>query len=107
MDKRSSRHWINSWKESAEKLSGNSIIEISSDNRVLVEGHLGICQYQSDTIRVRIQTGCAAISGEKLYLDKMTSESIILGISFGAISLLMTFYAYSKSFSYICNDYDK
>ena len=78
MDKRSSRHWINSWKESAEKLSGNSIIEISSDNRVLVEGHLGICQYQSDTIRVRIQTGCAAISGEKLYLDKMTSEYLII-----------------------------
>lgn len=87
MDKRSSRHWINSWKESAERLSGNSIIEITSDNRVLVEGHLGICQYQSDTIRVRIQTGCAAISGEKLYLDKMTSEYLIISGKITAVSI--------------------
>ena len=87
MDKHASRHWIEGWKTNAEKLSGDSIIEISSDNRVLVEGHLGICQYQSDTIRVRIQTGCAAISGEKLYLDKMTSEYLIISGKITAVSI--------------------
>ena len=72
MDKHASRHWIEGWKTNAEKLSGDSIIEISSDNRVLVEGHLGICQYESSIVSVLVKTGCVTISGEKLYLDKMT-----------------------------------
>ena len=78
MDKRSSRHWADSWKPKIETLSKNSIIEISSDNRVLVEGHLGICQYNSCAIRVLIKTGCATISGENLYLERMTSEYLVI-----------------------------
>lgn len=87
MDKRSSRHWIDGWKANAEKLSSNSIIEIASDNRVLVEGHLGICQYQSNAISVRIKTGCVTICGEKLYLDKMTSEYLIICGKINTISI--------------------
>ncbi len=78
MDKHASRHWIEGWKTNAEKFSGDSIIEISSDNRVLVEGHLGICQYESSIVSVLVKTGCITISGEKLYLDKMTSEYLII-----------------------------
>lgn len=78
MDKQSSRHWIEGWKSSAEQFFGSSIIEISSDNRVLVEGHLGICQYESSSIRVLVKTGCITVSGERLYLDRMTSEYLII-----------------------------
>ena len=78
MDKRFSKHWADTWKPSIQRFSNNSIIEISSDNRVLVEGHLGICQYNSCAIRVLIKTGCATISGENLYLERMTSEYLVI-----------------------------
>ena len=76
------RNWMQQLLESAdlpaEALPGLPVIEVCADQRVLIEHHLGICQYGSAEITVKVAFGWVRITGEALKLACMTKEKLVI-----------------------------
>lgn len=54
------------------------LIEIASDQRVLIEHHLGISLYGTDQICVKVKFGSICVEGKGLLLTRMTKEQLII-----------------------------
>lgn len=76
------RHLIDRLTEeadlAAQPLPGRPIVEISGDNRVLIENHFGVKEYGTQRITVKVKYGCVCVCGSSLELQRMTREQLVI-----------------------------
>ena len=65
-----------------------SIIELTDNNRVLIERHLCITEYTTHTICVRMKFGNVQIEGMDLMIDKMCKDQLVVSGQIYCIHLL-------------------
>lgn len=61
-----------------ESVSGQPIVELTGDSRVLIENHSGVSEYTRERIGVRLCYGMLCVCGEKLELLKMTNHQLVI-----------------------------
>lgn len=71
-----------------ESLPGQVLIEITGDNRVLIEHHRGVLQYGQEQICIKVKYGAVEITGCKLELCCMTKEQLVITGKIGGIRLI-------------------
>ena len=71
-----------------ELIPGETLIEITGQNRVLIEHHKGVSQYDSQSIGVRVNYGLICVTGHRLELSHMTKEKLVIGGNIECIRLL-------------------
>lgn len=71
-----------------ETIPGQTIIEIAGENRVLIEHHQGVSQYDSQNIGVRVKFGLICVSGTCLELTQMTRERLVISGIIEAVRLI-------------------
>lgn len=64
--------------EDANRTSGQSLVEIAGDYRVLIENHFGIVSYSREQILVRVKYGCLCVCGCELEILRMTREQLVI-----------------------------
>lgn len=62
----------------AEPLPGKPLVEILSNQSVLIENHKGIIGYNCETVGVKTATGCITIQGNQLILHKISKEQLLI-----------------------------
>ena len=70
-----------------EPLPGLPIVELAGDRRVLIEGHAGVLEYNTQCIRIRVRYGQVCVCGNGLQLARMTGEQLIISGCIEQISL--------------------
>lgn len=73
---------------STEPLPGVPLVEISGENRVLIESHRGVTQYSGDRICVKMKYGHIAVQGCGLELGRMTRDQLIICGRIDSVSLI-------------------
>lgn len=68
-------------------LPGLPLVEISGQDRVLIENHLGVTQYGRESISVRVKFGQIRVSGCDLELARMTKEQLVITGRIDGVSL--------------------
>lgn len=68
-------------------LPGLPLVEISGQDRVLIENHLGVTQYGRESISVRVKFGQIRVSGCNLELARMTKEQLVITGRIDGVSL--------------------
>ena len=61
-----------------EPAPGQLIVEVFDNNRLLVENHLGVINYDETNITVKTHKGCVCIYGANLSLRYMTKSRLII-----------------------------
>jgi len=74
--------WIERFAQGAdlqgEALPGQSIVELFSDRRILIEHHRGVLQYSDCEICIRLKFGLLRICGCQLELAKMSNQQLVI-----------------------------
>lgn len=70
-----------------EPLQRAPLIEIISNNRVLIENHHGVSSYTKKEISIRVSNGLAIICGEELTLVHLMKGRMIITGSIKTIQL--------------------
>ncbi len=70
-----------------EPIPGQSLVEISGENRVLIENHLGIKEYTRERIHVRLKKGFVCVCGSGLELSRMNREQLVIRGTIDSVSL--------------------
>ncbi len=63
---------------SPEPFPGRTIVEISGENRVLIENHMGVKEYSREKILVNVKFGWICICGSSLELMRMTKVQLVI-----------------------------
>lgn len=71
-----------------QPMPGIPLVEISGENRVLIENHKGVCQYGADKICVKVKYGQIAIQGCGLEMARMTREQLIIRGRIDCVSII-------------------
>lgn len=66
-------------------LSKISLVELSGNNRVLVENHSGVLAYSLEEIQVKVSYGKLIIKGKKLQMLQMNSEQLVVNGTIDAL----------------------
>ena len=61
-----------------ESLPGQVLVEITGENRVLIENHRGVREYSRDRIGVNVRYGVLLVCGSCLELRCMTREILVI-----------------------------
>lgn len=61
-----------------EPLPGIPLMEIAGDQRILVENHMGIMEYGTETIRIRVKYGQVCVQGTGLEICKMCKGQLVI-----------------------------
>lgn len=61
-----------------ESLPGQVVVEITGDNRVLIEHHCGVREYSRERIGVKVKYGMLQVCGSCLELRCMTREQLVI-----------------------------
>lgn len=70
-----------------ETLPGQVLVEISGENRVLIEQHRGIREYSPERIGVCVRYGLVEICGSSLELRCMTKDQLIISGRIDSVTL--------------------
>ena len=62
----------------AEALPGVPLVEISGDDRILIENHICVAGYRESEIHIRFSYGMLCICGEDLVLACAKKEQLII-----------------------------
>lgn len=62
----------------SESVPGQPLVEISGEERVLIENHAGVTAYGREQICVKVKFGQVQITGCGLELARMTKEQLII-----------------------------
>lgn len=54
------------------------LVELSGEQRVLIENHHGVILYSGTEIRVRVSYGAVRVCGRSLRLQQMTRERLVI-----------------------------
>lgn len=68
-------------------LPGMPLLELSGDQRVLLENHCGITCYSHREIRIKVKFGQVCISGCNLELMQMSSSQLVITGNISAIQV--------------------
>lgn len=63
---------------SAEILPAQSLVEIFGKERVVIENHRGIVQYNTCQICVKKQNGFITVTGKGLNIARMSKEQLVI-----------------------------
>lgn len=61
-----------------ESLIGQVIVEITGENRVLIENHMGVKGYSREKIVIRVRYGYIHVCGEHLELIRMSRDTLVI-----------------------------
>lgn len=61
-----------------ETMPGQSLVEISGENRIFIENHRGVSAYGSGMICVNMKYGMLSIQGCELEVQKMTDQQLVI-----------------------------
>lgn len=61
-----------------ESLPGIPLLELSGDDRVLIENHICVSGYSQGEISVRVSYGCIRIVGRSLVLACVGKEQLVI-----------------------------
>lgn len=61
-----------------ELLSGEPLIELAGDQRIMIENHTGVKEYACDCIRVGIKGGSVSIGGCDLRIARMQKKQLVI-----------------------------
>ena len=61
-----------------ESLPGQVLVEISGENRLLIEHHCGVREYSRERIGVKVKYGVLQVCGSCLELRCMTREQLVI-----------------------------
>ena len=61
-----------------ESLPGIPLLELSGDDRVLIENHICVSSYSQGEISVRVSYGCIRIVGRSLVLACVGKEQLVI-----------------------------
>lgn len=61
-----------------ETMPGQTIVEISGEQRVLIENHLGVKGYGRERIMVKVRFGEVHVCGTCLELIRMSKERLVI-----------------------------
>lgn len=78
MPKRKLREYLSEKAENPELFPSVPIVELAGSHRVLVENHLGVTQYSTEKIGIKMKYGQMQISGCGLMLAHMTRVKLII-----------------------------
>ena len=74
--------WINKIAQQAdligEPLPGQPLVELYGDNRLLIERHGGVVQYQGEEICVKVPYGILCVIGSGLELARMCRDQLVI-----------------------------
>lgn len=70
-----------------EPLAGIPIIEITGDNRILIENHACIKEYSCNRIRVQVKYGQVVIDGSSLVVSRMSKEQLVINGGIDSVQL--------------------
>ena len=68
-------------------LPGAPLLELSGDQRILIENHCGITCYSHREIRVNVKFGQICVSGCNLELMQMSASQLVITGSIRAINV--------------------
>ena len=71
-----------------ETAPGVLLVELSGDDRILVENHKCVVGYTDCEIQIRVSFGLVQITGEKLELSCINKEQLVIRGSIRTISLI-------------------
>lgn len=76
------REWVKrislQMNTSMEPLPGVPLLEVSGNNRVLVENHKGIVHYGKEKICVKVKFGLISICGRDMEIIYITADKVVL-----------------------------
>lgn len=61
-----------------EPLPGVPLVEIAGYKRVLIEHHMGVTQYSTDAVCLKVRFGAIRISGCDLVISRMSKEQLVI-----------------------------
>lgn len=61
-----------------ESLPGQVLVEITGENRVLIENHRGVREYSRERIGVKVKYGLVQVCGSCLELRCMTKDQLVI-----------------------------
>ena len=70
-----------------ESLPGQVLVEITGENRVLIEHHCGVREYSRERIGVKVKYGMLQVCGSCLELRCMTREQLVISGTIDCIVL--------------------
>ncbi len=71
-----------------EVFPGEPLVEILGQQRVLIEHHKGVTQYDSHQISVRVKFGQICVCGECLQLRQMTGSQLVISGRINSVGLI-------------------
>ena len=71
-----------------ESLPGQVLVEITGENRVLIEHHRGVREYSREKIGVKVKYGVVQVCGSCLELRYMTTEQLVVSGKIDSIQLI-------------------
>lgn len=72
------RKWMDRADLPGEPIPGSPLVELSGDNRVLIENHRGVMEYSPNRIGIRVRYGQVRICGYALELSHMTRDRLVI-----------------------------
>lgn len=81
-------NWIQRLSIQDEALPGQTVVEVLEDQRVLIEHHRGITQYTREKIQIRVKFGAICVSGDGLFLCRMTADQLVITGRIDSLMLL-------------------
>lgn len=77
-----SKTWLQRLADSAdlqeENVTAQPLVEICGSSRVVIEHHLGVTEYGTQRICVRVKGGEYTINGTKLSLCRMCNQQLLI-----------------------------
>lgn len=61
-----------------ELLPGMALIEITGSQRILIENHCGVTEYEPDLVRVKLPFGAVVIHGSRLKITRMMKNRLVI-----------------------------
>ena len=71
-----------------ESVPGQPLVEITGENRVIVENHKGVTGYGCNQIHVKVAYGALCICGSGLKLARMSKHQLVITGRIDGVSIL-------------------
>lgn len=68
-------------------LPGQPVVELVGDRRVLIENHIGVTEYGTERICVKVKYGQLSVRGYGLELVRMTKAQLVITGNIGSITI--------------------
>lgn len=87
-NKRNLLEYISEISPDSEALPILPVIELAGDRRVLIESHLGVIFYSTESVGIRVKFGTVNITGCGLLMKHMTKNKLVISGRIDQITLI-------------------